>query len=163
MVLPWLEQMALHYNITNVYQAFEDIEDFETCLHILLREDKNYKAYNLLYFVVPGANNQIEINNYFYSFEEVAELFEGKLQDKIVHFANTFALDIDEEDAQYFLDITGALGLSGYGFKAPVLSTALDGFYFNLCQTYHDPVALVENLFEQKYTLCKALDFRFYY
>lgn len=162
-VLQWLEQLAAQYTITNVYQSCDDIEDFETSLQILLREDKRFMQYNILYFVLEGSRNQIEINNYYYSFEEIAELFEGKLQDKIIHFANSFILNIDEEQAQYFIDVTGAKGISGYGFQAPIFSTVLDGFYFNLCQQYDDPIELVETLFEEKYALAKSLDFRFYY
>lgn len=159
----WLEQLVSKYSITNVYQTCEDIEDFERCLQVLLYEDKNFKEYNILYFVLEGRNNQIEINNYYYSFEEIAELFEGKLQNKIIHFANTFILTISEEQAQYFLDITGAKGISGYGFQTPIMSTVLDGVYFDLCQTYDSPIELVETLFEKKYTIAKSLDFRFYY
>jgi len=162
-VLSWLEQLVVQYNITNVYQSCEDIEDFETSLQNLLREDKQFMEYTILYFVLEGMKNQIEINNYYYSFEEVAELFEGKLQNKIIHFANTFVLDIEEDEAQYFIAITGAKGISGYGFQAPISSTVLDGFYFNLCQQYNDPIELVETLFEEKYALAKSLDFRFYY
>ena len=162
-ILSWLELLTQHYAITNVYQTCEDIEDFETNLQILLHEDKHFKEYTILYFILEGKNNQIEINNYYYSFEEIAELFEGKLQDKIIHFANSFILDIDEEQAQYFLDITGAKGISGYGFQTPIFSTVLDGFYFNLCQQYDDPIELVETLFQEKYALAKSLDFRFYY
>ena len=162
-VLTWLEQLAVQYNIANVYQSCEDIEDFESSLQILLREDKLFMEYTILYFVLDGRGNQIEINNYYYSFEEIAELFEGKLQDKIIHFANSFILNIDEEQAQYFIDVTGAKGISGYGMQAPIFSTVLDGFYFNLCQQYDDPIELVETLFEEKYALAKSLDFRFYY
>jgi hypothetical protein len=159
----WLGQLTQQYAITNVYKACDDIEDFEASLHTLLHEDKLFKYYNIIYFVLEGNGNQIEINNYYYSFEEVAELFEGKLQNKIIHFANTFSLNIDRDLAQYFLDVTGARGLSGYGSQAPIMSKVIDGVYFNLCQHHTNPIELVEALFEVRYTLCKSLDFRFYY
>lgn len=162
-LLLFLEQLAQHFNIDNVYQTCEDIEGFENSLQILLYEDRHFKDYNILYFNVKGSENQIDIDNYFYSFEEIAELFEGKLSNKIIHFTNTFLLNITPDEAQYFLDVTGARGISGYSKKAPVLSTVLDGFYFNLCQTITDPIELVETLYDEKYALCKTLGFTFYY
>jgi hypothetical protein len=35
---------------------------------------------------MPGQENNICLHDYYYSLEEIAELFEGKLRGKIVHF-----------------------------------------------------------------------------
>ncbi|MBQ0117335.1 MAG: hypothetical protein KBS98_05385 [Flavobacterium sp.] len=163
-IINWLEQLAFNYGITNVYKDCDSIEGFEESLQTLIYEDRAFNDYKLLYFVFKGRDQQIEIDNYYYTFEEIAEVFEGKLTDKIIHFANTINLDLDVDQAQYFLDITGARALSGYNKNAPILSTVLDAPYFNLCQEEHDDVIdLVEHLHEKHYALCVSMGFVLYY
>lgn len=161
-ILPSLETLALQYGITNIYQTCDSIESFEESISTLVYEDKNFHYYQVLYLVFPGSENQIKIDNYYYSFEEIAEFFQGKLKGKIVHFPNTFQLDLEEETFQYFLDVTGAIALSGFGNRIPILSTVLDNFYFSLLDETDDVVKLVELLYEKQYTLCKTLGFRLY-
>jgi hypothetical protein len=50
---------------------------------------------------MPGQENNICLHDYYYSLEEIAELFEGKLKGKIVHFSNK-KRDLTAEEAQYF-------------------------------------------------------------
>ncbi|MBW3519662.1 DUF6642 family protein [Flavobacterium sp. NKUCC04_CG] len=162
-VFPFLEHLALRYGITNVYKSCDSIEGFEESLNILLYEDRNFKDYEILYFVFEGSRNNIEIDRYNYSLEEIAELFEGKLTDKIIHFANTKTLDIDTETAQYFLSVTGAKALSGYTKKAPISSAVLDSRFFGLYQDIDDLSELVEFLFDENYNLCTSLGFELHY
>lgn len=163
LILPALENLTMRYGITNVYQVCDDLESLEERLGNLLYEDRNFKDYQLLYFVFEGKNNQIVLDNYYYSLEEIAEFFEGKLKGKIIHFANTMLLDLEEETFQYFLDVTGAKALSGYVNHVPLLSTVLDNLFFSLCQEYDDVVDVVEELFEKQYNLAKSMGFRLYY
>lgn len=163
LILPALENLSLHYGITNVYQVCDDLESFEARLGNLLYEDRHFKDYELLYFVFEGQNNQIKLEDYYYSLEEIAEFFEGKLKGKIIHFANTLLLDLEEETFQYFLDVTGAKALSGYVNPVPILSTVLDQLFFSICQEYDDVVEVVEELFEKQYNLAKSMGFRLYY
>lgn len=67
-------------------------------------------------------------------------MFESKLKGKIVHFANTFHLDLEEEIFQYFLDVTDAKAISGYRNHVPILSTVLDNLYFTLSEEYDEVV-----------------------
>jgi hypothetical protein len=113
---------------------------------------------------MPGGGNSICVNDYYYSLEEMAELFEGKLTGKIVHFANIKELDLDVEEAQYFIDVTGARALSGYGTAVDTVSSIhLDKAFFYLCQDEDNVIQIVEELHEKHYNLCKQLDFRLYY
>jgi hypothetical protein len=107
-ILPSLEKLALQYNITNVYQTCDSIEGLEESLSTLLHEDRNFNDYEIIYLVFEGKGNQITIDQYNYSLEEIAEFFEGKLTGKLLHFANTMQLDLNQETAQYFLDVSGA-------------------------------------------------------
>lgn len=159
-----LEQMTLKQGLTSVYQTCDTIEGLEESLGVLLYDDNHFQEYEIIYLVMPGEGNSICLNDYFYSLDEIAELFEGKMKGKIIHFANTKVLELDEELAQYFLDITGARAVSGYGHASSTISSQLlDATFFELCQQEEEVTYIVETLFEKQYALCKLLDFRLYY
>ena len=134
-LLEFLEHLAREFQITNVYKTTDSFEGFEESLTNLLYHDKYFRDYKIIYLVFEGQGNQIQIDDYYYSLEEVAEIFQGKLTDKIVHFANTMNLDLEDESFQYFIDVTGAKALSGYVNPSPILSTILDQYYFGFFDT----------------------------
>jgi len=159
-----LEQLAYNQGIDSIYKTCDTIEGLEESLNALLYDDHNFKNYEIIYLVMPGGANNIQLNGYYYSMEEIAELFEGKLKGKILHFANAKPLDLNAEEAQYFLDITGARAVSGYGeasFK--ITSSGLDKAFFGLFEDTDDVIEIVEELHEKYYAICKMLDFRLYY
>lgn len=163
-VVQQLEQLAFEQGINSIYKTCDTIEGLEESLSALLYDDHNFKDYEIIYLVMQGQENSICIHDYYYSLEEIAELFEGKLKGKIVHFANEKILDLSAEEAQYFIDITGARGISGYGAAFRNLSSIhLDKLFFHLCQDENDLVEIVEELHQKQYALCKLLDFRLYY
>lgn len=159
-----LEQLAIEQGITSIYKTCDTIEGLEESLNALRYDDHNFKDYEIIYLVMQGEGNNICLNDYYYSLEEIAELFEGKLTGKILHFANTKVVDLSEEEAQYFLDITGARAVSGYGtaFKS-ITSINIDKAFFSLCQEEDNLIEIVEELHHKYYALCKLLDFRLYY
>lgn len=159
-----LEQLALEQGIASIYKTCDTIEGLEESLNTLLYDDHKFKDYEIIYLVMEGKRNTICLNNYYYSFEEIAEIFEGKMRGKILHFANTKVLDLKQEEAQYFLDITGAQAVSGYGVAHKnINSNLLDKAFFSLCQELDDVVEIVEELHQKHYEICKLLDFRLYY
>lgn len=160
---PFLEHLALEKGITNVYQSCDSFEGFEESISNLLHADRNFKDYKIIYLVFNGPDDSIEINGNYYTLEEIAELFQGRLTNKIVHFANTKCLELEDEIFQYFLDVTGAKALSGYVKNTPILSTILDQHYFELHREIDDVIELVEKLFELHYNLCTKMGFRLYY
>ena len=164
-VLKTLEDMALQQGITSIYKACDDIEGLEESLNNLLYEDHNFKDYEIIYLVMPGEPNNILLNNYYYSIEEIAELFEGRMTGKVIHFANKKILDLTDEESQYFLDVTGARAISGYGTKLNAISSVgtIDRIFFSLYQENEDLKEVVEEMFQKHYNLCKLLDFRLYY
>lgn len=163
-VLVHLEQLALEHGVNSIYKTCDTIEGLEESLNALVYDDHNFKNYEIIYFVLEGEHNTICINDYFYSLQEIAELFEGKLQGKILHFSNAKVLDLDEEEAQYFLAVTGARGISGYGVDFTNLpSLLLDKAFFSLFKDEDDMFEVVEELHQRHYNLCKMLDFRLYY
>lgn len=163
-LFPMLEHLAFEYGITNVYQSCDSITGFEQSLNNLLYEDRNFMDYEIIYLAVSGRANDIEIDDYRYSLEEIAELFEGKLKGKLIHFANTKTLDIDLETAQYFIDVTGAKALSGYvepiSFDSHFLDSKLIKHYYIDTDS---PSELVKILLEDHAALCQTLGFRLFY
>lgn len=164
-VLTILEDIALNQNISSIYKTCDTIEGLEDNLNNLLYEDHHFKDYEIIYLVMPGESNNILINDYYYSIQEIAELFEGKMKGKLIHFANQKILDLTDEESQYFLDITGARAISGYGTNRSGIFSAssIDRVFFGLYQNDDDFKEVVEELFQKHYNLCKLLDFRLYY
>jgi hypothetical protein len=162
-IVPFVEALAFQYGMTSIYKTCDSIEGLEESLGALLYEDRNFKDYKIIYLVFGGIDNSIVLDNYYYSLEEIAEVFEGKLKGKMLHFANTKQLILEEDEAQYFLDVTGAKAVSGYSKQVPILSTVIDHQFFGLCQEYDDVVDIVEALYEKQYALCKTMGFTLYY
>lgn len=163
-VVKSLELLAIDDGIASIYKTCDTIEGLEESLGTLLYDDHNFKDYEIIYLVMKGNENSICLYDYYYSLEEIAELFEGKMKGKIVHFANTIALDLDADEAQYFLDVTGARAISGYVTESlTVKSYSLDKAFFRLCQELDDVVDIVEELHQKHFAVCKLLDFRLYY
>ena len=159
-----LEQLALKYGIASIYKTCDTIEGLEDSLNALVLDDHNFKDYEIIYLVMTGEANSICLNDYYYSLQEIAEIFEGRLKGKILHFSNAKILDLDEEEAQYFLDITGAKGVSGYGNEFNGISSSnLDIAFFNLFKEDDNMLDVVEELHQRHYNVCKLLDFRLYY
>ena len=76
----------------------------------------------------------------------------------------TKVLDLDEEESQYFLDITNAKAISGYGHAYEGISSSdLDKAFFNLFREDDNMFDVVEELHQRHYNICKLLDFRLYY
>ena len=159
-----LENLALNQGIPNIYKACDTIEGLEESCSALLCDNHDFNNYEIIYLVMEGENDNICIYDYYYSLDEIAELFEGKMKGKIIHFANTKTLELTNDQAQFFLDVTGAKAISGYGEKFSNLkSYQLDQVFFKLFQDNEDIEEVVETLFEKNYALCKLLDFRLYY
>jgi hypothetical protein len=47
------------------------------------------------------------------------------MKGKILHFANSKVLDLSNDEAQYFLDVTGARAISGYGTSSSTLTSSV--------------------------------------
>jgi len=159
-----LEQLAIQYGVASIHKTCDSIEGLEASLNALVMDDHYFKDYEVIYLVMAGGANSICLNDYYYSLQEIAELFEGRLKGRILHFSNAKVLDLDEEEAQYFLDITNAKAISGYGNPFNGLSSSnLDKVFFNLFKEDDSMFDVVEELHQRHYSVCKLLDFRLYY
>lgn len=159
-----LEELTMDFGIASIYQTCDTIEGLEESLNTLVLDDHNFKNYEIIYLVMTGEANSVCLNGYLYNLQEIAEIFEGRLNDKILHFANSKVLDLDEDEAQYFLDITGAKAISGYGNQFNgIASSNLDKVFLNLFNEDDNMFEVVEQLHRKHYKMCKLLDFRLYY
>lgn len=163
MVWEFLEKLAHRYDIHNIYKACEDMESLEASLEQLIYEDSNPSDFRIVYLILKGEGNEVILDDSIYRLEEIAEMFEGKLKDRIIHFANTKSLELTEETFQYFLDVTGARAISGYTHETPIFSAALDLHYFSLYRENDDVVDIVHKLYETHAKLYHAMGFRLYY
>lgn len=164
-VLQHLGALAWDKGIDSIYKTCDTIECLEESLTALLYDDDDFANYEIIYLVMPGEENSVCINDYFYSLTEIAEIFEGRMGGKILHFSNKKALDLTQEEAQYFLDVTGALAISGYARAGNVTqSIVLDKEFFSLLQHDSGDIAgVVEQLYQKHYELASSLEFRLYY
>ena len=88
------------------------------------------------------------------AYKKSQRFLKARLTGKILHFSNAKILDLDEEEAQYFLDITGAKGISGYGNASNGLSSAqLDSAFFSLFKEDDNIFDIVEELHQRHYAL----------
>ena len=159
-----LEELAIKFGIASIYKTCDTIEGLEASLDALVLDDHHFKDYEIIYLVITGEPNSICLNGYYYTLQEIAEIFEDRLKGKILHFSNAKVLDLEEEEAQYFLDITGAKGVSGYGNSFERISSSnLDKAFFNLFKEDDNIRDIVEELHQKYYEICKLLDFRMYY
>ena len=101
-VLKNLEHLALTHRIDSIYKTCDTIEGLEDSLYALRYDDHHFKNYQIIYLVVPGEPNNICLNNYYYSLQEIAEVFEGRLRGKLLHFANASILDLTSEASHIF-------------------------------------------------------------
>ena len=164
-VIKNLEELAIDQGIASIHKTCDTIEGLEESLSALLHHDHNFTDYEIIYLVMPGERNNICLHDYYYSFQEIAEIFEGKMKGKMLHFSNAKILDLTADEAQYFLYITGAYSVSGYGAAYNKINSCstLDKAFFSLCQELDDVIEIVEELHQKHYALCKLLDFRLYY
>ncbi|WP_299060971.1 DUF6642 family protein [uncultured Polaribacter sp.] len=159
-----LEHLTMQFGVASIYKTCDTVEGLEASLNALVLDDHHFKDYEIIYLVITGEANSICLNNYYYSLQEIAEIFEGRLKGKILHFSNIKVLDLDQDEAQYFLDITGAKAISGYGNEFNGISSLqLDQVFFNLFKEDDNMFEVVEELHQKHYALCKLLDFRLYY
>ena len=159
-----LEKLALNKEITSIYKTCDSIEGLEESIIELTKNDHNFINYDVIYFVLEGEENNIVIDDYCYSLQEIAELFEGRMTGNVLHFSNTKSLNIPNEEARYFLDVTGAKAISGYGEKIyDISSTNLDLVYLSLFNEFNDILEIYDELNNNFNTLCELLEFKLYY
>ncbi len=120
-----------------------------------------YKQFSIFYLAFHGVPNGLKLDRKnILTLEELGEMAENKLQNKILHLGSCQTLNIDKRYIKKLLKRTGALCISGFKKEVPfVSSTIFDVLYFEMCQ-YYKKMDVVEKYMKQYYgKLMKELEF----
>ncbi|MEI6816207.1 MAG: DUF6642 family protein [Bacteroidota bacterium] len=87
-----------------------------------------YKSYPILYFAFHGRPGEFEINSKEnYSLVDLAQLLEGKCNNRVIFFAACKTLSIPKKEIMSFIRTTKALAVCGYNDEVDwMISTAFE-------------------------------------
>jgi hypothetical protein len=123
----------------------------EIANRLLEYNKKKYSDYTICYLAFHGEPNKIKVGRELMTLDELAEISQGLLKNKIVHFGSCSSLRLNKRYIERFLKKTNALCVSGYKLDFSfVPGTVLDLLFFEMCQRY-------------KNITCIERDMRFYY
>jgi hypothetical protein len=163
-ILPALELLELNNGIKTIYRTFATKEEFNQRVSTVLINKPINRGFDIIYLAFHGSTNKIHLEDDSYTLETLAEKFENKLEHKIIHFGSCKTLSISKERAQFFLDKTKALAISGYQSNIKFISsTVVDVLYFEICQHFKDIKAIESNMENYCGDLVNALKFKIYY
>ncbi|MEL1247680.1 DUF6642 family protein [Flavobacterium helocola] len=164
-ILPALELLQINANVESVYKTCSTKTEFFARIHQLLSNKTKYGKYQIIYLAFHGFSGGIQISNDDeITLEEFAEEFEGKLENKMIHFGSCSTLKIHQNEITKFLRKTNALAISGYQKSIDFISsTVVDILFFELCQNFKSIKAIENNMYANYKQLCEQLEFKIYY
>jgi len=150
-------------HVLHIHRQCSSLPEFET----LLKESifKKYERYSIVYLAFHGHEGILQVGKRStISIDVIAEMLQGKAQNKIIHFGSCETLKVKKPQLNRFLKTTGVLAVSGYEKSIDFMpSTFLDLLYFQFCQQYQK-MYLVEQDVKQYYgKLARELGFRLIY
>ncbi|NRT14905.1 hypothetical protein HNP99_001249 [Flavobacterium sp. 28A] len=164
-ILPALELLQLNLGVDSIYKTCATKDEFFSRIEQLLNNKTKYGKYQIIYLAFHGFKGGISLgDNIEITLDELAEQFEGRLDNKMIHFGSCSTLSAHEDDIYNFLEKTAALSISGYQKDiAFISSTVVDLLFFELCQKYK-PMRVIDNNMTKNYeSLCQQLEFKMYY
>lgn len=122
---------------------------------------RRYNKFSIFYLAFHGVPNGLKLNNkQILTLDELADMAENKLRNKILHLGSCETLNINRRDIKRFLDKTGALCVSGFKKEVPfVSSTIFDVLYFEMCQYYKQMNTIEKHMKNYYGKLMKELQF----
>ncbi len=120
-----------------------------------------YNQFSIFYLAFHGVPNGLKLDRKnILSLDELGEMCQNKLNNKILHLGSCQTLNIDKRYIKKLLLKTGALCISGFKQEVPfVSSTIFDVLYFEMCQ-YYKKMDTIEKYMKQYYgKLMKELEF----
>jgi Family of unknown function (DUF6642) len=150
------------FSIQNIHRTCAVREQFIKYLKDSML--KKYSRYSILYLAFHGDPNSILFGKDSITLNEIAEICENKLYNKIVHFGSCNSLDLDKRKLKNFIQKTGALCISGYTRKIEFNpSTVLDILYFEMLQDNKDVRSIERKLKKEYMGLIRSTGFRILY
>jgi len=159
---PTLEYLNRCFEIRYIYNKCAVQQQFTA---LLKRYNlKTYDQFSILYLAFHGHPNSIMFGKNSFELNEIAEICENKLTNKIVHFGSCSTLKLDKRILKNFIRKTNALCISGYKTDVDFnKSTVLDMLYFEMWQTCKDVRKVERNMFKEFRGLSNYLEFRMVY
>lgn len=126
---------------------------------------KRYDNYSILYLSFHGEPNYLKIGrNNILTLEELGDMLEGCLKNKILHFGSCKTLNVSKARINKFLEKTKALAVSGYTKEIDfVPSTFFDMLFFERCQMYMKVTYIESDLKKFYGKVASTLGFKFHY
>ena len=123
---------------------------------------KRYQNYTILYLAFHGRKNQIWVGKEHITLNEIANVLEGKLTGKIIHFGTCLTLGTTENKITDFINKTECLFISGFKKSIDYIeSTAFDLIYLGLLQHYNSYSKIKSKITKSLHTLAETLCFVF--
>lgn len=122
---------------------------------------RRYNQFSIFYLAFHGVPNGLKLNpKQVLTLDELADMAENKLRNKILHLGSCETLNISRRDIKRFLNRTGALCISGFKKEVPfVSSTIFDVLYFEMCQYYKQMNTIEKHMKNYYGKLMKELQF----
>jgi hypothetical protein len=158
-VKPALEFMQLCSGIKYIHRNCATREQIG--YYLKKYSGKKYEKFSILYFAFHGEPHRIRLGKEWITLDELADLSEGLLRGKIIHFGTCSTINIDTRYIKKFLKATGALCVCGYATDIDFLpGSVFDLLLFEICQNYKD-IRFIERDMRRYYgKLIKMLGFR---
>ncbi len=124
-------------------------------------EKKRYDQFTIFYLAFHGVPNGLKLGQKtILTLDELGDMAENKLKNKILHLGSCETLNIDKRYIKKLLKKTGALCVSGFKKEVPFVSaTIFDVLYFEMCQ-YYKKMDSIEKYMKLYYgKLMKELEF----
>ena len=155
---PILELLFTFSKIKYIHHKCPTKEEFIKALQTFTQ--KRYSNYTVLYIAYHGRKNRIYFGKEYITLKEIANVLEGKLHGKIIHFGSCSTLNTTERNITDFINRTGCSFVSGYKKDVPYIeSSAFELLYFNVLNTYRTYNTIRKNIICKYPTLVDTLRF----
>ena len=157
-VKPILDLLYTFSKVKYIYRKCATKDEFLKGLQTFTR--KRYSNYTVLYIAYHGKKNRIYFGNDYITLKEIANVLEGKLNGKIVHFGTCSTLHTSLKNITDFITRTGCSLMSGYKKDVECISSsAFELVYFELLQRYISFRRIHSTIIKRYQTLVENLQF----
>lgn len=152
-IKPILDLLYSFSKVKYIYHKCPTKEDFIKGLETFTQ--KRYSNYTVLYIAYHGRRNRICFGNEYITLKEIANVLEGKLNGKIIHFGSCSTLNTSEKNITDFITRTGCSFISGYQKDVEYIdSSAFELLYFETIQRYCS-FGIMKSTIAKKYLVLK--------
>jgi len=124
---------------------------------------KRYQNYTILYLAFHGRKNRILTGKEYTTLKEIADVLDGKLDNKIIHFGSCLTLGASETNINNFINKTSCLFISGYKKTVDYIdSTAFELSYLNVLQKYSLYSKIKNIITKDFFSMKEKFDFNLY-